>query len=111
MADFQDFDLELQNLKGSEPEKFKAQIPTAGAAVTLTPATGRPVTLAFIDVPSRRDPDNPNGINDAVKYSIDGGNTFLTLLAGESIYIPGTFTDLQLDTNANGTWYQAILWS
>ena len=111
MSQFDDFDVEFQNFKNSRAEKFKAQVPTAGVPVTLTPTTGDPITLAFIDVPGKRDPDNPNNINDAIKYSFDGGLTFFTLLAGESVYIPGVFTDLQIDTNNNGTWYRVALWS
>ncbi len=111
MAEFNDFDVEIQDLKDSEPEPFNGNVATAATPVTITPTTGRIVKLAFINVPSKRDPDNPNDINDAIKYSVDGGTIYQTLLSGESIYIPGNFTDLRLDTNENGTTYQVILWS
>ena len=111
MSSFNDFDLEIQDIKDSDPECFTGNVATAGVPVTLTPTNGRIIQLAFINVNSTRDPDNSNSINDAIKFSIDGGVSWLTLMTGESQYIPGIFTDLRLNTNSNGTHYQVILWS
>ena len=111
MNDFGDFDIEIQDNKNSSLESFIGSIATAGVPSTLTPTSRNSIRLAFINVQSKRDPDNPNDINDAIKYSIDGGITYHTLLSGESIFIPGVFTNLKLDTNNNGTYYQVILWS
>ena len=52
-----------------------------------------------------------NNINDALYFSIDGGTTYVTLMAGENIFVPGVFTSIKLDTNTNGTYYQIIVWS
>ena len=111
MADFDDKDIEIQNIKDSDPEPFNGAISTAGVPVTITPSTGRLVQLAYIDCNSTRHSTAPNNINDVIKFSIDGGTTYQELNSGESIFVPGIFTDLRVDTNANGTNYQVILWS
>ena len=111
MTDFNDFDLEISDDKNSTPENFSGSIATAGSPVTLTPTSTNPVQLAFVNVPSVRDPSAPNSLSDAIRVSLDGGTTYVTLMSGESQYFPGSFASLKLDTNANGTTYQVILWS
>lgn len=108
---FKNFDVEVQNLDDSTPEQFNGNVATVGSVVTLVPTSAKPIQFAYIEVNGRRDPDNPNAINDAIKYSIDGGTNFNTLMAGESVSLSGIFTDLRLDTNEDGTNYQVILWS
>ncbi len=108
---FKDFDIEIQDIRDSDPETFIGNVPTVGVPVVISPTSEKIIQLAFISCNGTRDPDNSNKINDAIKFSIDGGNNWLTLMAGESIYVPGVFDDLRLDTNSNETHYQVILWS
>ena len=109
--EFDDFDIEVENSNESDPEHFNGSIVTAGTPISIIPTNTRPIRCAFINVNTTRDPDTPNNIKDAIKVSIDGGTTFITLMSGESQYIPGVFTELQLDSNENGTNYQVIVWS
>ena len=111
MSTFSDFDLEVQDLKDSEPEHFNGSITTAGSPVTITPTSGRNVQFFFLSVPGVRDPDNPNAISDAIKFSLDAGTTYDNIMSGESIFLPANITDIRLDSNANGTTYRIIVWS
>ena len=108
---FQDFDIEIQDNKEATPEQISGNIPIAGTPVTINPISGNPIQLAYIHIPGPRDPDNPNSIGDALKISLDGGTNYTTIMANESIFIPGVFTNLVLDTNENTTTYQIILWT
>ena len=111
MTNFDDFDLEVQDEKDSAPEHFNGAVSISGTPLTIIPSSGKVIQLAFIKVPSVRHPTTPNSLNDAIKFSIDGGTTYMVLLSGESQYIPGIFTNLKLDTNVNGTYYEVIVWS
>jgi uncharacterized protein YaiE (UPF0345 family) len=111
MADFDDHDIEIQDEKDSSPEHFNGNVASAGTPVTLTPTSAKPVQLAFIHCNSVRDPSNANAIGDAIKFSLDGGVSWTTLMSGESICVPGIYANLKLDTNENGTYYEVILWS
>jgi len=111
MANFNDFDVEVQNIKDTTPESFSGSVSTAGSPVTITPTSSKSIQYAFIEANSTRDPNNSNSINDALLYSIDGGSNYHTWMSGESISIQGLFDNLKLDTNNNGTYYQVILWS
>jgi len=111
MSEFDDFDVEVQDERDSDPEHFNGDVTTAGSPETVTPTSGKAVQLAFIQCNSTRDPVNDNNINDALYFSIDGGTTYVTLMAGENIFVPGVFTSIKLDTNTNGTYYQIIVWS
>ena len=93
------------------PEHFNGNVSTAGTPQTIVPGSTDPIKTIFVECNSTKHPDNSNGINDAILFSIDGGITYVALLAGESIFLPGEFTDLRLDTNSNGTFFQVILWS
>ncbi len=108
---FDDFDIEIQDNKQATPEQFDGNVPTAGTPITITPTSGDKIQLAFIHVPGPRDPDNPNALGDAIKFSLDGGTKYTTLLANESIFMPGIFDNLKLDTNEDNTYYQVIVWT
>lgn len=109
MAEFNDFDVEIQDLKDSEPEQFNGEVTTAGSAVNLTPTSTKDITLALIKNPGRG--PNSNNILDVLLIIIDGGSNVLSLSRGESIYIPGVFTTLTIDATNNNTNYEVILWS
>lgn len=111
MSDFGNFDIEIQDNSDTTPEQFSGTITTAGTAVTITPANAKPIQYLFVNVPGVRDPLVPNAISDAIYVTIDGTTKKITLMSGESQYFPGNFSSFKLDTNANGTTYQAIVWS
>ena len=111
MANFEDFDIEIQDLKGSTAEHFNGSVTTAGTPVTITPTSTNPILFFNISVPGVRDPDSPNAIADAIKFSLDGGSNYDYLMSGESIFLPGNIASLTVDTNANGTTYRIIVWS
>lgn len=111
MADMQDFDIELQDDRMSDPEHFNGNVASAGTPVTITPTNSRPIQLAYIMCNSTRDPDNSNNINDAIKFSLDGGSTYSTLMSGESQYVPGVFDNIKIDASDDGVYYQIIVWS
>ena len=94
-----------------DPEPFVGSVATTGTPVTIAPTSGKTIQNIFIECNSTIDPDNPNSASDALKYSIDGGSVYFTLMAGSSVLLPGTFANLKLDTNADGTFYQVIVWS
>lgn len=113
MAEFNDFDIEIENEKESTVEQFSGNVATAGVPVTITPSNGRPIKSFFIDVPSVMDIQAPNAIADGILYSMDGGTTYFSLSSGEWIYMPveAGITDLRIDTNNDGTTYQISTWS
>ena len=94
-----------------KPEPFVGSVAVSGAPVTIAPTSGKTIQNIFIECNSTIDPDNPNSTNDALQYSIDGGTVYFTLMAGSNILLPGTFANLKLDTNVDGTSYQVIVWS
>jgi hypothetical protein len=109
MTGFNDFDIEISDDKDSTPENFTGSVTTAGVPVTIAPTSTKPIQMAFVNVPSVRH-DTPNAITDSIKVSLDGV-TYVTLMSGESQYFPGVFSSIKLDSNADGTTYELILWS
>lgn len=109
MATFNDFDLEIQNESDSQPEHFNGSITTAGSPSTITPATSRDIGLAFVKNPNRG--PNQNNFSDVLLVSLDGGSTYTSLSRGESVYLPGMFTSLLIDSNNNNVNYEIIVWS
>ncbi len=99
---FNDFDIEIQNERGSDSESFIATVTTAGTAITITPTTGRPVACAYIDVPDAGPNVGTNIINDYILWSTDGGTVYHQLKVDESIGLPGNFTELKIDASKNG---------
>lgn len=98
----EDFDIEIQNEKDSEAESFVATVTTSGTPVTIAPATGRPIGCAAIHVPDGGPNVGTNEINDYILYSTDGGTTFHQLKVNEFVGLPGTFTDLRIDSSKDG---------
>jgi len=111
MGTFDDFDVEIQSKRDSTPEHFVGSITTAGTPITITPTSVKAIQYAFIMCNGTRDPWNANAINDAIKFSLDGGTTYTTLMSGESQYIPGIYADLIIDASDDGVYYQVIVWS
>ena len=112
MAEFDDFDVEIQDEKDSAPEHINSNVAIAGSPDTLTPASGKKITLAYIKNPNKG--VRQNDTQDVLYISIDGsvpttGGT--TISRGEYTYLAGVFTELKIDTNNNGTIYEVILWS
>ena len=108
---FNDFDIEIEDKRGSDPEHFNGSVTTAGSSITITPNSGNTIKHFYVEVPGVRDPDNPNSIDDAIKISLDEGSTYITLMSGESLFLPGNVSNLKIDSNANGTYYRVIVWS
>jgi len=111
MGNFEDFDLEIQDIRDSTPEHFGGNVASAGTPVTITPTSTKDIQYCFIMCNGTRDPWNSNGINEAIKFSIDSGTTWTTLMAGESQYVPGVFASIRIDASDNGVNYQVIVWS
>lgn len=101
MADFGNFD-PTDNVANSDPESFIVTVPVAGSPQTVTPANGRFIQVAFINVPRLGPNAGTNANNDYILYSTDAGNTFHTLRTNESVSLPGIFTDLRIDASKDG---------
>jgi hypothetical protein len=102
MADMQDFDLEIQNERGSDPESFVATVTTAGSPITITPTSGRPIACAAIHVPSAGPNVGTNVVEEYVLYSTDGGVVYHQLKVNEFVGLPGNFTDIRIDSSIDG---------
>ena len=102
---------EYGNFLDAGPEQINGNVAVAGVPNTVAPTSGKHIQTAFIACNSVVDPWNPNAIGDAIRFSLDDGTTWTTLMAGESQHIPGIYNNVQVDTNINGTLYQVILWS
>lgn len=111
MADFDDFDVEIENSNESDPEHFTGSVTTAGVPVVITPTSGRPIRHMIIECNGVRHSTASNNINDVIKYSIDGTTTYGELAAGEARGLPGNSNNIQLDTNTDGTNYTVLVWS
>lgn len=102
MADFEDFDIEVQNEKDSDSESFVVTVATAGSEQTVTPSNSRPIGCAYIDVPSVGPNAGTNEFEDYILWSTDGGTIYHTLKVGEWVNIPGNFDNLKIDASKNG---------
>ena len=111
MADFADGDIEIQDVKNSDPEHFNSSVATAGVSVTITPTSTDVIQWAYINVPSKRHPVTPNNINDALYISLDGGTNYTVLMSGESLFLPGITDSIEIDSNEDGVNYEIIVWT
>lgn len=102
MADMQDFDVEVQNLFGSDPESFVVTVATAGITQTVTPSNTRPIACASIHVPDAGPNVGTNEVGDFILYSTDGGTVFHQLKVNEFVGLPGNFDSLIIDASKNG---------
>jgi len=109
MADFGDFDLEIQDERQSDPEQFEGSVITAGSPVTITPTNGNTIQKAIVISPKRG--PSANGFNDVLKINIDGSTKFIHIARGESLELPGVFASLKIDSLTNGVNYEIIVWS
>lgn len=105
---FKDFDVEIQDDKENSPEHFNGSVATAGSPVSLSLTSTNPISHAFILNPSKG--TNANAINDVLLLNVDNGTTFITIARGESISLPVNGSSIKIDTNNNGTNYEAILY-
>lgn len=108
MVDMNDFDVEVKDERGSDPEHVNGTVTTAGFPDSLTLTSGKPIQLALVKNPSRG--PNRNDFPDVLLVNIDGGATELSLSRGEALYLPGVYTALSIDSNNNGVKYEVILW-
>jgi len=102
MADMQDFDLEVQNERGSDAESFVVTVTTAGSEQTVTPSNGRAIGCASIHVPDAGPNVGTNIPNDYILYSTDGGTIYHQLKVNEFVGLPGNFTNIKIDASKNG---------
>ena len=109
MADFNDFDVEIQNEKDSSPEQFTTTVATAGSSVTVTPSNGKPIQLLYVKNANKG--PNANSPNDVVLVTIDGSANVVSVSRGEYTYFPGIFTSVDIDATADGTKAEIIVWS
>ena len=102
MSGFDDFDVEIENSKESDPYTEIVTIATAGTPVTVTPSNGR-VIRAFSLFPPKIGPNSgTNTFNRYILYSTDGGTTYKTLPVNEWVYEPGNITDIRIDASNDG---------
>lgn len=106
MADFDNFDVEIQDEKGVNPEHFNGSVATAGTPVTITPSSGK---ITSIIVYNPRKGPNANGVNDVLLVNIDGTTTEISIPRGESLEVDTYIDDFTIDTNVNGTNYEVII--
>lgn len=99
---FNDFDVEIQDKTGSEPESAIVTVTTAGTPVTFTPASTRPIQKAFLNVPRVGPNAGTNAVSRYILYSTDGGTNYHTLMVNESIAIPGIFSTIRINASHNG---------
>ncbi|HLD91716.1 MAG TPA: hypothetical protein VI911_12015 [Patescibacteria group bacterium] len=90
-------------------ESYTGLIISNITVVNISHTSGNNIRFFFLECPSTRDPDLPNGINDAIKYSLDGV-VYLALMSGESIFLPANCTNIKLMTNLANTSYRIIIW-
>lgn len=102
MADMNDFDIEVQNERGSDSESFVTTVATAGSAATVTPTNGRAIACASIHAPDAGPNVGTNEIGDYILYSTDGGTVFHVLKVNEYVGLPGNFADIRIDASKNG---------
>ena len=110
MVNFNDFDVEVQDVKDSIPEHKNGSVTTAGTPVTVARTDTKNAMLVFVNNPSKG--VNANAINVVIYVSIDGGTTYVSLVRGESQYFPGVVANgsFKVDASMNGTKYESILW-
>jgi hypothetical protein len=110
VANFSDFDVEIQDIKDSTPEQFNGTVATAGTPVTITPTSAKPIQLILIQNP-RKGPNANSSSNKVLLVKVDGGALKYSVARGSQIYIPGVYNSFTIDANLNGTNYELILWS
>ena len=113
MAEFDDFDLEVQDFKDTTPEHLNITVTTAGTPITITRSDNKDITLTYIKNPNRG--NRRNNISDVIYISIDGTDPSsygTTISRGEYVYIPGSINsgNLKIDSNNNNTNVEIITW-
>lgn len=99
MAQFNDFDIEVENEKGNTPEQQIVTVTTAGAPMTVTPSSGKITNILVIN-PNKG--PNKNQKNDLIYLSLDGSTNYLTIQRGTNLSISGIYLDnFNLDANNN----------
>lgn len=93
---------DFDNTIDLEPEQGVVTVTTAGTPVTFTPASGRNIQVLFLHAPKIGPNAGTNGTNDYILYSTTSGSTYHTLKVNESISIPGSFSDVRIDSSKNG---------
>ena len=106
MGEFNDFDLEIQDIKDSTPEHTNDTVTTAGTPITVQRTDNKQATLVYVKNPNKG--TRKNDTNDVIYISIDGQDPEdegTTLARGEFIYLPGPIADgdLKFDSNSDGT--------
>ena len=109
MAEFDDFDIEVQNEKDSDPEHFTVTVATAGSPVTISPTNTKPIQLLYVKNANKG--PNANSPNDVVLVTIDGSANVVSVSRGEYTYFPGVFSSVDIDATADGTKAEIIVWS
>lgn len=104
-----DFDLEVQDIRDTDPEHFNGSVTTAGTPVSITPTNAKPIQLALVSNPKKG--PNANATNDVLLVNIDGTTVEMALARGEKVYFPGIFNTLSVDSNNNSVNYEVIVWS
>lgn len=106
MANFNDFDVEIQDEKDSKPEHINGSVPTAGTPITVTAGNSLPIQQALIVCPGKGPNANTGG--SYLLVSSDG-TTYTTVPRGGSLRIDGVFDNLKIDASINGVKYELIL--
>lgn len=112
MADFRDFDVEIQDESGRNTEHYNGAITTAGSPVTIATSSGNSIKYAYIYNPAKG--LNANDPGDLIYISWDGGSHYTVIPRGGYIMWPGKGSgsnnhQITLDTNENGTKYEVML--
>ena len=107
MAEFNNFDLEIEDLKDAVVEHKNGSVTTAGTPVTIT-ATGSKKILSALIINQAVGPQ-ANSLGDLLYVSFDGGSNYTTISRRGNIAIQGAYDDIRVDSNNNGVKYEIIL--
>lgn len=107
MPNFADFDIEISDNKESSGIHYNGVVAVAGTPTSITPTN--PIQLAFVKNPNKG--PNQNSSNIVLLINIDGTSNSISISRGESVYIPGKFTTLKVDSTVNGGKYELIIWT
>ena len=106
MANFSDFDIEIQDEKDAKVEQINGSVTTAGSAVTVAPSSGLLFNQALI-VNQPIGP-NANAYGTYLTITVDDNTDIITIKRGGHVRIDGRGNNIKIDSNVSGAKFEVI---
>ena len=100
MAEFGDFDIEVQDEKDAKGEQLVGVVTTAGTPVTIAPSNGKP--FQGVEVACQAKGPNSNPKNTWITVKTSSNTEVSTVVRGGWRFLPIVDDSIEIDSNTNG---------